>query len=239
MKARNRRRVVTIAVAGVTTLVFAWPVRAETREPAARKQARQPSAGAQKSSAGPAQKSRPTATTSARSVVKKGDRLLAASRFYEALKCYEQVAGSIPKTDPLGSHVLSSLAVAQLSLGRDEDAAESMKKLAETYPDVRSLQKARLDALLDTFKHASEHTDRAARLLAEGDSRGAIAEYEEAVEHMPYNAEFRSLLALAYRARYAKTRDEVAWRKAQQQFDLVKELDPAEYEAVKADAVKP
>ncbi|HEY9868652.1 MAG TPA: hypothetical protein V6D08_05760 [Candidatus Obscuribacterales bacterium] len=220
-------------------LVFTSPAPAETKEPAPRRQARQPSAGAQKTPAAPAQKSRPTATTSARAVIKKGDRLLAASRFYEAIRCYEQVASSIPKTDRLGSHVLSNLAVAQLSLGRDEDAAESMKKLSETYPQVRSLQKARLDALFETFKHASEHTDRAAKLLADGDSRGAIAEYEEAVEHMPYNAEFRSLLALAYRARYAKTRDAVAWRKAKQQFDLVKQLDPDEYEAVKADAVKP
>lgn len=238
MTAHNRLRVVTMAMAGVATLVLACPAEAETKEPA-RKQARQPSAGTQKTSAAPAQKSKPTATTSARTVIRKGDRLRAASRFYEAIKCYEQALGGIFKTDPLGWHVLSSLAVAQLSLGRDEDAAKSMKKLSEAYPPVRSLQKDRLDALFDPFKHASEHTDRAAKLLSDGDSRGAIAEYEEAVEYMPYSAEFCSLLGLAYRARYAKTWDEVAWRKAKTQFDLVKQLDPDQYEAVKADAVKP
>src|SRR5262249_23932623 len=205
-------RLVIFALAGL--VVFgSFPVGAETMKPAAAK---------------------PVAAE-----VDQGDQFLADSKFYQAIKCYEHAYKVLPETSPLKVRVLVNLAIAQLSLGRDEDAAESMKTLSAKYPSYQSLQRTHLDAVFDAFRPAATHTDAATSLLSEGKTRAAITEFEEAIEHMPYNAEFYSLLALAYRARYSHTKDDVDRIKAQRAFDTVKRLDPLEYNAVKDQAVKP
>jgi tetratricopeptide (TPR) repeat protein len=227
------RIVFILAVAGLVILSGSSPMRAETKRPAGAK------VSAAKPSAAKPSAAKPAETKPVAAEVDDGDQFLAASKFYQAINCYEHAYKILPEKNPLKERVLVNLAIAQLSLGRDEDAAESMKTLSTKYPTYQSLQRTHLDAVFNEFRHAASHTDEAATLLTEGKTRAAITEYEEAIEHMPYNAEFYSMLAFAYRTRYTRTKDEVAWRKAQRAFDTVKRLDPLEYDAIKADAGKP
>ena len=246
MVAGDRRLVPVLAIAGLM-MSGLGPVEAETKKAAGEKLAATKPAVTKASVAKPAAKPAPakpraknaSAAKSPLSEIEAGDQFLADSKFYQAIKCYEHAYKALPDKDPLKPRALVNLAIAQLSLGRDEDAAESMQTISAEYPAYKSLQRTHLDALFDEFRHAAEHTDEASSLLAEAKTRAAITEYEEAIEHMPYNAEFYSLLGFAYRTLYTRTKDEVAWKKAQHAFDMVKKLDPTEYDAIKADTVKP
>ena len=163
---------------------------------------------------------------------------LEKSKFYDAIQAYEKARQTLPKNTDMNSSDLNDLAIAQLSIGRDEDADKTMKTILHDKGN-ETPEKERLNSLIKEYKHSASHIEEGAKLLEVKDTRAAITEYEEATEHMPYNAEFHLLLAYAYKARYRQTRDAADWSRAQREFNAVRRFDPDEYQKIKEDDLRP
>ena len=157
----------------------------------------------------------------------------------EAIRIYQRLMKSQPKEQSSKHNLAAKLAYAQLIVGRDEDAGETMQRIHLTDHEADCPEEVRLKKLLDDYRSASLQIDRATKLLSEKDDKGAISAYKLAVQQMPQNAEFHLLLAYAYRAKYRRTRAAADWREALREFEAVKRLDPDEYRKIRQDATKP
>jgi tetratricopeptide (TPR) repeat protein len=169
----------------------------------------------------------------------KGDQFLQNARFYNAICAYQSEEKVAARDPGLHRRLLTNLAFAQMSIGRDEDADKTLDRLAVNASEAATPEYKRLLAALESYKTSGKYIDEGTNLLHERKFDDAIARYKSAVAKMPHNAEFHLLLAYAYKSKFVSTKNLTDWRAAKAEFDQVKRLDPVEFKEICKDATKP
>jgi tetratricopeptide (TPR) repeat protein len=169
----------------------------------------------------------------------KGDVLLSRSQFTAAIDAYQSQEPMLKSNPQALRRLLTNLAYAQITVGRDEDADKTLDRLKLDDKETASPEFKRLKSALEQYKKSGSLIDRATRFLEQKKFDDAIGSYKLATVNMPYNAEFHLLLAYAYRAKYVGTKRSADWSNAKAEFEQVKRLDPQEFQEICKDAVKP